>query len=589
MDETILISSMALLIMLAALCSIVLSKLRLPSLIGFLVAGIVISNCFELSDDMMSVVKIFSDLGLIMLMLAIGLEIDIRKIREQGVFAIIVAAVQLPLMLVGGTVAGTLLGFNMVESIILGAVISGSSTAVVLAVLKSQGKVDSKQIETLVLITIMEDIGQVIILSMITPMMEGGNLNTLGIANLIISIAFFMIICFMVGLRVIPRLIDWIGGRISDELVSLLCVGLAFSLALVANLMGLSVAIGSFLMGVMVASTAKRDIVEHYVSPLKSLFMAMFFIFVGMEVSIDALMENVGLIAVFFLVFAGLKTVTVFIGYWIGNEAPRNGFVSAVSLCAMGEFAFIISKQALDAGAVTGTFYSSVIGAALVSMFVLPYLARGCGKFWDTMERISPGPLRRLCLRINEGRSRSYAAILAMSANVRKKYLAGLGYAYLSIIIIVVVELTFYYFYDTGFDWLIENVYDAPETWDFLLMSLNFWILLLPCWAIIRSLRVMMYAYSLGFKRLTGSKLGEEKGRPMFYEGVNPLIAAVLLDMFVLLVFPNETQTLYSAINLAIAVAVIVLIRTLRVRSGKAKLAPLPEIDDSEDPEETPQ
>ena len=578
MDETILISSMALLIMLAALCSIVLTKLRLPALIGFLVAGIVISNCFELSEDMMSVVKIFSDLGLIMLMLAIGLEIDIRKIREQGVFAIIVAAVQLPLMLVGGTVAGTFLGFNMVESIVLGAVISGSSTAVVLSVLKTQGIMSSEQIESIILITIMEDIGQVIILSMITPMMEGGNLNTLGIANLLISIAFFMIICFIVGLRVIPRLIDWIGGRISDELVSLLCVGLAFSLAMAANLMGLSVAIGSFLMGVMVASTAKRDIVERYVSPLKSLFMAMFFIFVGMEVSINALMENVGLIAVFFLVFAGLKTVTVFIGYWIGNEKPRNGFVSAVSLCAMGEFAFIISKQALDAGAVTDTFYSSVIGAALVSMFVLPFLARGCGSFWDKMESISPKPLRRLCLRINEGRSKSYAAILAMSNNVRKRYLAGLGHAYLCILIVIVVELTYYFFYDAGFDWLIENVYDAPELWDFLLMSINFWILLPPCWVIIRSLRVMMYAYSLGLKRLTGSKLGEGRGRPLFYEGVNPLIAGVLLDMFILLVFPNETQTLYSAINLLIAAVVIIAIRTYRLRSGKAKLVPLPDI-----------
>lgn len=583
MDETILISSMALLIVLAAVCSIVLSKVRLPALIGFLVAGIVISNCFDLNDDMMSVVKIFSDLGLIMLMLAIGLEIDIRKIKEQGAFAIIVAAVQLPLMLLGGTVAGTLLGFNMVQSIILGAVISGSSTAVVLAVLKSLDLMDSKQIEMIVLITIMEDIGQVVILSMITPMMEGGNLDTAGIANLIISIVFFMIICFIVGLRVVPRLIDWLGGRITDELVSLLCVGLAFTLALCANIMGLSVAIGSFLMGVMVASTAKKGVVEHYVAPLKSLFMAMFFIFVGMEVSINALMENVGLIAVFFLVFAGCKIVTVFIGYWIGNESPRNGFISAVSLCAMGEFAFIISKQALDTGAIDGTFYSSVIGAALVSMFVLPFMARFSGRFWDTMEGISPMPLRNLCLRINQGRSRFYAAILAMTSKVRKRYLAGLGQAYLSILAIVVVELTFYYFYDAGFEWLLENVYDGPEYWDFILMSLNFWLLFIPCWVIIRSIRVMMYAYSLGLKRMTGYRLGEDKGRPMFYEGVNPLLAAVILDVIILLVFPNETQTLYDAINVAIAVAVIILIRTVRLRRGKARLAPLPDIGDGDD------
>ena len=145
--------------------SIALSKLRLPSLVGFLVAGIIINNYIDLPSEAEEVVSIFSNLGLIMLMFSIGMEIDVRKLKSQGKFAVIVAAVQLPLIVIGGVVVGTMLGFNMLQSITLGCVISGSSTAVVMAILKANGKLSTEDLESLVLIVIMEDIGQVIMLS----------------------------------------------------------------------------------------------------------------------------------------------------------------------------------------------------------------------------------------------------------------------------------------------------------------------------------------------------------------------------------------------------------------------------------------
>ena len=169
MGETVLIYSMAVLIVVAAACSILLSRIRMPPLIGFLITGIVFANFFELPEEFEGVITVFSNLGLIMLMFAIGMEIDVRKIKSQGLFAITVACVQLPLMLLGGMLGGMILGFNLVQCIALGAIISGSSTAVVMAVLKAQGTLDKEHIEMLVLITIMEDIGQVIMLSMITP------------------------------------------------------------------------------------------------------------------------------------------------------------------------------------------------------------------------------------------------------------------------------------------------------------------------------------------------------------------------------------------------------------------------------------
>ena len=210
MEEMALLTSLAVFTLLAAACSILFNKIRLPPLIGYIVAGIIVANVWTITTDSQEIVDILSDIGLVMLMFCIGLEINLRKIRKQGIFAIGIVIIQLPIMMVGGILAGMLLGFDMVQCICLGAIISGSSTAVVLAVLKSQKELDNDHKETLVLVLIMEDIGQVIILSMITPIMASNDpsvdINSLIV--MIVSIIVFMAVSILVGLRLIPRMIN---------------------------------------------------------------------------------------------------------------------------------------------------------------------------------------------------------------------------------------------------------------------------------------------------------------------------------------------------------------------------------------------
>lgn len=582
MEEILLISCMATLIILATICSIVLGKLKMPPLIGFLVAGILITHFLDLEEDAVEVVEVFSNLGLIMLMFGIGMEIDMRKLRDQGAFAITVACVQLPLMLLGGAIAGMLMGYNLVQAITLGAVISGSSTAVVMAVLKAQGTLDDKHIEMLVLITIMEDIGQVIILSMITPLMGGSSLEGEELLRLIIRIAFFMSVCFLLGVRYVPRALNWISKRITDELTALLCIGLAFILAFLANLIGLSVAIGAFLMGVMIASTVKKEMVEHFIGPLRSLFMAMFFISVGMEVTVGSIVDNYKMIFIIFALFVCLKTATVFVGYWVGNEAPKNGFISAVSLCAMGEFAFIISKQAFDYGAVDAGFYSSVVGAALVSMFMLPIFTRTSGKFWDFAESRSPKGLRKFCLHVNTRRSEIYASLDAMSKKARTNFRRGMGLTYAAIVLIIAFEAVLYFIYDPLLWWCIDTYGFDTEFWDFVILSVIFWVLFLPMRKIIYQLRIIAYTYYLG-KTNAHPRQPTENERMKAFQGMNPLVAAVLLDWLVVILMPIGSRNILTFVNFVIAVIICAAIRNRRIKSGKAKIAPLPDMNDESD------
>jgi len=578
MDEVLLISSMAMLVVLAAFFSIVMSRLKFPPLVGFLVAGILIANFLKMEEDAMDVVETFSKLGLIMLMFSIGMEIDVRKLRNQGKFALIVALVQLPLMVAGGVLAGLLLGYNMLQSICLGAIISGSSTAVVLAVLKAQGSLDKEHIETLILVVIMEDIGQVIMLSMLTPMLSGSEMSGDALIMLILQIAVFMIACFTLGLFLVPRIIDWFYKRSNDELISLLCIGSAFALAWAATKMGLDIAIGAFLMGVIVGTSRPRKAVEHFVDPLKSLFMAMFFISVGMEVSLNDLAGNVGLILIIFAVFAVCKFAFVYLGYWVGNGDSRVGFIASISLCAMGEFAFIIAKQALDAGVYTQSLYSSVIGAAMVSMIVLPIIGKYSERSYDKITTHMPKPIGSIIDALNRIRDGIYSALSEISSMAKKSFTRGLASIYFLIFLVIIIEAIFYLIYDPMSWWMSNNLGLSERICRALMVGLNFVILFYPLKRIMDSVRLILHILSMGKKKQNQNMDSEDIE---LAETLNPMILAGIVDILIIILTPNKLDTVDHLIVGTILIALMVLYQVWKTKTGR-KGSSLPSFDEDE-------
>ena len=583
MEETVLVASMATLVLLAAFLSIVMSRLKFPPLIGFLTAGILIANFLPLGEETMGVVEVFSEIGLIMLMFSIGMEIDLRKLKKQGRFAIVVALVQLPLMVLGGVLAGHFLGFDTVQSIALGCIISGSSTAVVMAVLNNQGTLDKESIETLVLITIMEDIGQVIMLSMLTPMLGGSEMSGDDLAILIIQIAVFMIACFTAGLLIVPRVIDYWYKKSNDELISLLCIGALFTLCYAGTKMGLSVAIGAFLMGIIVGTSRPKQAVEHFVEPFKSLFMAMFFISVGMEVALDSLVDNIGLILIIFAVFVVCKSLTVFLGYWVGNGDSRTGFISGVSLCAMGEFAFIIAKQALDYGVFTGDMYSSVIGAALVSMIALPVFTRFSGKSYDAMSSHCPKFIRRICERLTKSRDNIYDDLAHVASGTRDAFSKGLTSLYFDIFLIAILQVLFYFSYDFVTEWMMAHFGGSDTLWRTIIVAANFLVILYPCIEMVKNLRLVVYILNMGKNRTSRSKSAEEI---KFFETMNPLIFAGIVDIVIIILVPNNLGTVYHVV-VALVIMLVLTFYFLWNMIFRKKVSALPNLpDEKEEPEQ---
>ena len=575
MEELALLTSLAVFTLLAAACSIIFNKIRLPPLIGYIVAGIIIANVWTITNDSEQIVSILSDIGLVMLMFCIGLEINLRKIRKQGLFAMGVVIIQLPLMMLGGIVAGMLLGYDMVQCICLGAIISGSSTAVVMAVLKSQKELDADHKESLVLVLIMEDIGQVIILSMITPIMASNDpsVDVNSLIVMIVSIIVFMVASIVVGLKLIPRAINWVSDNVSDEILTVFSVGLAFGMALLSIYIGLSMAIGAFLMGMMIAGSRKSKEINHKIEPMRDLFMAIFFISIGMEITVSSLIDNIGTIIVLYLIFLILIVVAVFIAYWVENETCRNGFLSAVSLATMGEFAFIIASEALGFGAIDQSFYTSVVGAALLSMIILPFLSRYSPRIWNKSVEKCPRPIYATCCRLNETRERVYSRVYATSKKSRKAMYRSMTHSYINILAIAAIEIAFYFLIPVCVDWITANFGGTRDLWSIVMLMVNFAVLMMPVYHLVNNVKFLDEMIIGGARRIAKREgnLSEPGAIYQRFLEINTYIMVLIIVALIVIICPNSVGLWQHLVVLGLAAIILAVFYLKRLRDDRRR------------------
>ena len=563
MDEASLFTIMAVLIVLASFSAIILSKLKLPSIIGFLLTGIIIVNFMGASEETESVIDIFSDLGLVMLLFTIGLEIDITKLRTQGKFAIAIAIIQIPAMLFAGMTLGAYLGYTSVQAVTLGAVLSGASTAVVISVLKTNNVLDQGKMDILVLVMIIEDICQVIMISLLTPMMRGESMSPDSMLVLFIDIAVFMVACSTLGLKIIPRVIDWFYDHSNDELISLLCIGLLFVFAMLAKMIGLSVAIGAFLVGLMVSLSKPREVVQRFVDPMKILFIGIFFISVGTKVSLTSLVDNLAMVVVFYLVFICCMFLAVNTGYWVAGGDSRSGWISALSMCTMGEFAFIISKQAFDYEVFDQGIYSSIIGAAILSMFLLPILVRTSEKTFAAADRICPGPLKKLLASMSKDRDLVYHGLSVASYRTTERFSKALTNVSFLIVLIVFIEIVFFFAYDPLSVWFSNNFGSDQMQWRIIILAANIFILLEPCRRVAKFFKFVVYLKERGEANLGAI----EGGSPLAYGYVSTLALGAALDVAIVIIVPNNVENLVHILVLLAVLFLVLLYQFFKYRS----------------------
>ena len=389
------VTDLAIIMILAAIVTLAFFKIRQPLIIGYLFAGMLIGPLSPLWTSFLpanggpsasvgigilsdiSALNLFADIGVILLLFVIGIEFPFAKIRSIGKVA--VGAGTLGLFATLGVVfmAASALGLNFMDSLFIAAALSISSTAVIVKILQDSGKI-KKESSILVLgILIVEDVIAVILIASLESVALVGTVSIENVVLVVVVASGLIVGTFTIGRKAIPPLIDKVASAENREILLLSVLGVCFGYALLANVVGLSVAIGAFLAGVLVAESKSSEVSKVLSSPIKDMFVAIFFVSVG------ALMDITQLNSYIFIAIA-LIAVTIamkFGGNLLGNTAFRleksKSLRSAFALSApRGEFSIIIVKVGVDMGVVSAFLFPLIGLITIITSFISPFLIR---------------------------------------------------------------------------------------------------------------------------------------------------------------------------------------------------------------------
>jgi monovalent cation:H+ antiporter-2, CPA2 family len=396
LPHTTFVTDLAIIMILAAIVTLAFFKIRQPLIIGYLFAGMLIgplsplwawllpdggppSEGIEgigiLSD--LSALNLFAEIGVILLLFVIGLEFPYAKIRSIGKVSIGIGTIGLFATL--GTVfyAANLMGLNFMDSLFIAAALSISSTAIIVKIFEELGRI-KKESSILVLgILIVEDVIAVILISSLQSIALVGTVSIGSIAVVVAVAAGLIIGTFTIGTKVIPPLIDRVASAENKEILLLSVLGLCFGYALFANVVGLSVAIGAFLAGVLVAESKSAEVSKILSSPIKDMFVAIFFVSVGALMDIGQLQDFIFMAIALIVVAVGMKFGANMMGNLIFRQPNKKSLRAAFALAApRGEFSIVIVKAGVDLGVVSSFLFPLIGIISIITSFITPFLFR---------------------------------------------------------------------------------------------------------------------------------------------------------------------------------------------------------------------
>ena len=393
------VTDLAIIMILAAVVTLAFFKIKQPLIIGYLFAGMLIGPLSPLWGSLLpdnvggttisgggiladlSAMNLFADIGVILLLFVIGIEFPFAKIRSIGKVAM--GAGTLGLFATLGVVflAASALGLNFMDSLFISAALSISSTAIIIKILQDAGKI-KKESSILVLgVLIVEDVIAVILIASLESIGLVGAVSIENVVLVALVAAGLIIGTFTVARRLIPPLIDKVAAAENREILLLSVLGVCFGYALLANVVGLSVAIGAFLAGVLIAESKSAEVSKILSSPIKDMFVAIFFVSVGALMDISQLENYIFIAFALIAVATGMKLGGNIFGNMLFKQPRNKSLRSAFALSApRGEFSIVIVKVGVDLGIVS-TFLFPLIGLiSIITAFISPFIIRAGDK-----------------------------------------------------------------------------------------------------------------------------------------------------------------------------------------------------------------
>ena len=378
MELAPLIRDLAIILGAAALFSLIFKKIKQPLVLGYLVAGLILGPHTPPSPLVMDLpnIKVWAELGIIFLMFSLGLEFSFHKLSRVGVPAGFTAIFEVISMMTVGYFVGKYLNWSNSDSLFLGAMLSISSTTIIIKALDELKLKKRRFAELIFGILIVEDLVAILILVFLSTFASGSGFSGVELALSAAKLIFVVGVWFIAGYFFIPRLVRYVAKNGNDETITILSLGLCLSLVVIAAQFHYSAALGAFIMGSILAESSESHRIEELIKPLRDIFAAVFFVSVGMLLNPYTILNNIEYILLIALITIVGKIFSTLFGALIMGQSLRTSLQVGFGLAQIGEFSFIIAGLGMSLGVISDSLYPIGVAVSLITTFTTPYLIR---------------------------------------------------------------------------------------------------------------------------------------------------------------------------------------------------------------------
>lgn len=439
-----LIEDLALILVVAGIVTLVFKKLKQPLVLGYIVAGFLVSPHMPY---IMSVVDkgdihTWADIGVMFLLFSLGLDFSFKKILKMGMAPVIAALTIIFSMMTLGILVGHSFGWNRMDCIFLGGMLAMSSTTIIYKAFDDLGLRQQRFASLVMSVLILEDVLAIVMMVMLSAIASGNNPDGGEMLGSILKIGFFLVLWFVVGIFLIPLFFRKTRKLMNSETMVIVALGLCCLMAVLSTKVGFSSAFGAFVMGSIIAETVEADKIVKLVEPVKNLFGAIFFVSVGMLVEPKVLVDYA--IPILVLVLTILLGQGIFgtAGFMLSGQSLKNAMRCGFSMAQIGEFAFIIASLGLSLGVIGKFLYPVVVAVSVITTFLTPYMIRFAEPCYNHIEKHLPKKWVRRMNHVGNAHQNSTEEENAWKVLLRKMLINTAIYGILSTAVVTLM-LTF--------------------------------------------------------------------------------------------------------------------------------------------------
>lgn len=395
MQQVAFLQDMAIVMIVGAMVTIICHQFRLPVVLGYILAGLIIgpnTPPYSLITDTHSI-HIFSELGVIFLLFGIGLEFSVSKLLKVGFVSFIAATLEILLMLWIGFSLGRAFGWDFMDSLFLGAILSISSTTIIAKILMDTKKIQERYAQIILGILVIEDVLAIVIIAILSGVAFTGTLDLASAWMSFLKIGGFIAGILLLGTLLVPRILNYIQTFQSSEMMTISVLGLCFGVSLLAAKFGFSVALGAFLIGAVIAETRQAQFINRHLEAIRDMFTAFFFVSVGMLLNPQIVVKFAVPIAVITVVTILGKVFSCSAATFLAGDRPSTAFRVGLGLAQIGEFSFIIARLG-ESTAVTSSFiFPIAVAVSGITTMTTPLLMKYADPLVTVGSRLMPKPI----------------------------------------------------------------------------------------------------------------------------------------------------------------------------------------------------